>query len=244
MPPSNRSRHHPPDPGSLTRESDAPNTPSGTETHHQMMEADLPPPPPTGIDQLWDTITRSRIPDGSVRILAETFGILHVMIKDLRLVQNRLDTMAAQLERVDELTRKVEELSSNKRTHDLPKKPTSWAAVAKTNTNPTGLPPLSQHRMSALRPPPLNREVNEFKPAQVIIRNANTEKVPFEDQSTAEITDCINFALTTLDIKPTGASEPVKVRSAVQLPNGDIKLYTQPEQRPSVSWNTVTNGQN
>lgn len=72
----------------------------------------------------------------------------------------------------------------------------------------------------------MNKTINEFKPAQVIIRNTNTERKPFEDKLTTEITDCVNFAPSTLDIKPIGASDPAQVRSAVRLPKGDIKLYT------------------
>lgn len=148
------------------------------------------------------------------------------MIKDLRKVQTRLDVMAIQLERMDDLTRKVDELSTSKTTHDLPKKPMSWATAARKQTNPSTIQPGSNYRLSEPQPPPPTKMINEFKPAQVIIRNINTEVMPFEDKSTSEITDCVNFALTTLDIKPVGASEPATVRSAIRLPNGDIKLYT------------------
>lgn len=211
MPPSHRSMHHPPDPGNLPRGKNASDASARPGSPNGMSITDPPPAPPTGIDQLWDSITRSRNPDGSVLISAETFGILHVMIRDLRKVQTRLDVMAIQLERMDDLTRKVEELRTSRSTHELPKKPITWANVARKQTDTTASPPGPSYRLSTPQPPPSNRDINEFKPAQVIIRNVNTEKNPFEDKSTAEITDCVNFALNTLDIKPSGSTEPVIV---------------------------------
>lgn len=227
MPPPLRSRHNPPNPGNVLRQNNAIDVSTRTAGPNQAMNTNpSPPPPPTGIDQLWDTITRSRNPDGSVLISAETFGILHVMIKDLQTVQTRLDAMAVQLERMDNLTRKVEELSTSRTTHNLPKKPVSWARVARNQTDPPPTLHSPNYRLSEPHPPPTNKTINKFQLTQVIIKNINMEKIPFEDKSTSEITDCINFALTTLDIKPIGASEPANVRSAVRLPNGDIKLYT------------------
>lgn len=190
------------------------------------MASNSPPAPPTGIDQLWDSVARARNPDGSVLISAETFGLLHVMIKDLRKVQTQLDGMANQLDRIDELARKVEALSTTRPTHELPKNPMTWANAARKNANANIASPEANHRLITPTLPPSTKEINEYKPSQVIIRSINPTKKPFEDKTTAEITDCVNFALHTLDIKPNEATDPITVRSAVRLPNGDIKLFT------------------
>lgn len=131
--------------------------------------------------------------------------MLHVMIKDLRKVQTRLDNMVIHLERMHDLTRKVEELSANRPIHDLLKKPTSWSNVVCKSTDPPVTQSGSNYRLSPPQPPPPTKPINEFKPAQVTIRYINSDKITFEDKSTAEITECVNFALTTLEIKPTGS---------------------------------------
>lgn len=123
MPPPNQSQHHPPDPGNLSRQKNATDASSRRNDADMESVANPPPIPPNGIDQLWDSIPKSRNPDGSVLILSKTFGILHVMIKDLRKVQTQLNVMAIQMEHMDDISRKVEELSTSRSGHKLPKNP-------------------------------------------------------------------------------------------------------------------------
>lgn len=183
---------------------------------------------PMGIDQLWKTIMESRNPDGSVHIKAETFNLLNVMISDLRKVQTRLDKMATQLEQMDELAAKVDALSRNRPGPSLsPLSASSWADVTKKNTDKQKpIPRSSIYDATTPRTPPPNKQINEFKPGQVTIRTTNTERKPFEEKTTMEIVDNINFALTVKDIKMTGSPDPITIRSAVQLPTGDVKIYT------------------
>lgn len=183
---------------------------------------------PMGIDQLWKTIMESRNPDGSVHIKAETFNLLNVMISDLRKVQTRLDKMATQLEQMDELAAKVDALSRNRPGPSLsPLSASSWADVTKKNTDKQKpIPRSSIYDATTPRAPPPNKQINEFKPGQVTIRTTNTERKPFEEKTTMEIVDNINFALTVKDIKMTGSPDPITIRSAVRLPTGDVKIYT------------------
>ncbi|KAG0148620.1 hypothetical protein CROQUDRAFT_41172 [Cronartium quercuum f. sp. fusiforme G11] len=101
----------------------------------------------------------------------------------------------------------------------LPAKPTTWATVASRNTPPTRI---AERATTTLRPPPPNKVVNQFKPAQLIIY-APAGKTPFKGCSPKEVTDAVNKALTSIEANLDGAS--IRVRGTSVLPSGDIKLY-------------------
>ncbi|KAG0150360.1 hypothetical protein CROQUDRAFT_680861 [Cronartium quercuum f. sp. fusiforme G11] len=98
-------------------------------------------------------------------------------------------------------------------------KPTSWATVASKNASPIRI---TERAIATLKPPPPNKVVNQFKPAQLIIY-APAGKSPFKGRSPKEVTDAVNRALASIEASLEG--NPIQVRGASVLPSGDIKLF-------------------
>lgn len=134
MPPPKHHQRLAPDPGNQRIEIDASDASDDAMSRKATRSnQQATPVEPMGIDHLWKSITASRNSDGSVHIAADTFNLLNVMICDLQKVQSRLDKMATQLSRMDDLALKVEELSRNRLdpSRSLPVSPHSWDEVTK-----------------------------------------------------------------------------------------------------------------
>ncbi|KAG0152407.1 hypothetical protein CROQUDRAFT_18952, partial [Cronartium quercuum f. sp. fusiforme G11] len=72
------------------------------------------------------------------------------------------------------------------------------------------------------KPPPANKVINQFKPAQLVIY-APPGKSPFKGCKPKEVTDAVNKALELIEAKLDG--DQIRVRGVSVLPSGDIKLF-------------------
>ncbi|KAG0139112.1 hypothetical protein CROQUDRAFT_703538 [Cronartium quercuum f. sp. fusiforme G11] len=82
----------------------------------------------------------------------------------------------------------------------LPAKLTSWATVASKNASPIQI---AERAIATPKPLPLNKVVNQFKPAQLIIY-APAGKSPFKGCSPKEVTDVVNRALASIEASLEG----------------------------------------
>lgn len=155
---------------------------------------------------------------------AKTFELLQIMIQDVKKLQIRLDSMATQLEKMDDLAQKVEAPSNAQ-----PIQPSYKTTVSRpeaTKKNPDDISPTKGKKRTGQRHRRHQQRHQRVLTGFGRYPNHLTENRPFEGETTAEIVDG-NFALIVKDVKLAGASEFISIRSAVRLLTCDVKIYTQ-----------------
>ncbi|OAV85286.1 hypothetical protein PTTG_30640, partial [Puccinia triticina 1-1 BBBD Race 1] len=153
--------------------------------------------------------------DGSIFINAEKVKTLSPLlaIEKIACVQT--------LSMVEKITQRLDsmEKSISSVVRSEPKNGPSWASTTKKNT------PIVPHSV-AVRSPPSNRVLNEFKPAFFIIRKSIPDSRPFFQMSPLEITNKVNEVIKDIEAV-TADGSTIKVKGAARLPSGDFKFFTQ-----------------
>ncbi|KAA1078056.1 hypothetical protein PGT21_027814 [Puccinia graminis f. sp. tritici] len=191
-----------------------PQTPTQRDfTHNPPLNQSQHSPVPDFFSFMSDLISHPE-PDGSVIITADKVKLVANLLGVEKLTSTHtLASLEKITSRIDSIEKSINPSPSSKKSQ------AAWTSAVKNKPDYVLAQP-------AIRPPPSQRIINEFKPASIVIRKTVPDSRPFFMKSPSDITKITNSILSSIEAK-TDDNTPITIRGVATLPSGDFKFFTQ-----------------